>query len=171
MLFRSQRNALDSQLRIAASVGSFATLRHLGPGIKNIFNNTIATPARLVDRYRSIDSGRTLSEVQQASADVVKELNTNKSKIAELEAKLSINKDNLDLQGELNTLKLLQEEKQSVYDHYTGVLNRAKGMTPKQRIASGSYEFVGSDGKTYVLDDAFGGPLRSEEHTSELQSH
>ena len=32
-------------------------------------------------------------------------------------------------------------------------------MTPKQRIATGSYEFVGSDGKTYLLDDAFGGPL------------
>ena len=155
----TQRNAIDSQLRIAASVGSFATLQHLGPGIKNLINNTIATPARLVDRYRAVDSGRTLPQIQAASTGVIKELNELKSQISEAEAKLQLNPNSTQWQGKLNTLKLLQEEKQSVYDHYVGVLNRAKGMTPKQRIASGSYEFVGSDGKTYILDDAFGGPL------------
>jgi hypothetical protein len=63
----TQRNAIDSQLRIAASVGAMASLRHLGPGLKNIVNNTVRTPARLVDKYSPIDSGMTFAGVQKAN--------------------------------------------------------------------------------------------------------
>lgn len=155
----TQRNAIDSQLRIAAAVGSIATLRHLGPGIKNVFNNTIATPARLIDRYRPVDAGRTLSKVQQGSTAVIRELTDLKKKIAEAETKLSLKPNDIELSGEVNTLKLLQEEKQAVYDHYVDVLNRSKAAKPKDRIGTGSYEITTSDGQTYILDDAFGGPL------------
>ena len=68
------RNGIDSQLRIAASVGSIATLRHLGPGIKNLINNTIPVPARFIDTYRAVDSGRNIKQVQQASVKVINEL-------------------------------------------------------------------------------------------------
>jgi hypothetical protein len=155
----TQRNAIDSMLRIAASVGAMAQLRHLGPGIKNVFNNTIATPARLIDRYRPVDAGRTLAEVQQANTLVVRELTDLKKQISELEASLSLKPDNVEISGKLNTLKLLQEEKQAVYDHYVDVLNRSKAVKPKDRIGTGSYEVTTSDGQTYILDDAFGGPL------------
>lgn len=155
----TQRNAIDSQLRIAASVGSFASIRHLGAGVKNMINNSIAVPARLVDRYRAVDANLTFADVQKAHTGVIKELQDLKTKIAEAEAKYSINKQDLDLAGEINTLKLLQEEKLSVYDHYSGILNRSKGATPKQRIGTGSYEITTSDGQTYILHDAFGGPL------------
>ena len=155
----TQRNAIDSMLRIAASVGAMAQLRHLGPGIKNVFNNTIATPARLIDRYRPVDAGRTLGEVQQANTLVIRELTDLKKQIGEIEAKLSLNPDNVELSGKLNTLKLLQEEKQAVYNHYVDVLNRSKAANPKDRIGTGSYEVTTSDGQTYILDDAFGGPL------------
>lgn len=121
----TQRNAIDSQLRIAASVGSLASLRHLGPGIKNIVNNVVQTPSRLIDRYRPVEADMTLSKVQQASNSVVKELNELKAKISAAEAKTSIRPDDIDAAGELNTLKLLQEEKQAVYQHYTDVLNRS----------------------------------------------
>ena len=155
----TQRNAIDSQLRIAASVGAFASFRHLGPGMKNIINNSLAVPARLVDRYRPIDANMTFHEVQAASTGVIKELTDLKSKIAGLEAQVQLKPDDLNLAGELSTAQLLQEEKQAVYDHYVDVLNRSKKVEPKARIGTGSYEITTSDGNKYVLHDAFGGPL------------
>ena len=155
----TQRNAIDSQLRIAAAVGSFATLRHLGPGIKNIINNSVAVPARLVDRYRPIDAGMTIKEVQQANTTVIKKLEELKKSISEAEAKLSLKPENLDLAGKVNTLKELEKEKLAVYNHYSEVLNRFKGAEPKQRIGTGSFEVTTSDGDKYTLHDAFGGPL------------
>lgn len=155
----TQRNAIDSQLRIAAAVGAMATLRHLGPGIKNVINNTVAVPARYVDKYRAVDSGLTIKQVQQASEGVIGELNVLKGEISALEAKVSLNPDDLDLIGELNTKKLLREEKESVYNHYASVLNKRKTKTPKDRIGTGSYEVVTTDGQKYVLPDAFGGEL------------
>ena len=155
----TQRNAIDSQLRIAASVGSLATLRHLGPGIKNIVNNSVAVPARFIDSYRAVDQGMTIKQVQQSSTKVINELNELKTKIGELEAKVSLKPDNVDLDGELNTLRLLQEEKVAVYNHYADVLSRKGTKEPKQRIGTGTYKVTGSDGEVYDLHDAFGGPL------------
>ena len=155
----TQRNAIDSQLRIAASVGAMTTIQHLGPGIKHIINNSIAVPSRLVDRYLPVHSGRTIKNVQQSHTAVIRELSELKKQIAETEASLSLKPNDIALNGKLNTLKLLQEEKQAVYDHYSGVLNRFKGKPEKERIGSGSYTVTTTDGNTYVLDDAFGGPL------------
>lgn len=155
----TQRNAIDSQLRIAASVGSFATLRHLGPGVKNLVNNSVAVPARFIDSYRAVDQGMNIKQVQQSSTKVINELNGLKSKISELEAKVSLKPDNVELNGELNTLKLLQEEKIAVYNHYADVLSRKGIKEPKQRIGTGSYKVTTSDGEVYDLQDAFGGPL------------
>jgi hypothetical protein len=155
----TQRNAIDSQLRIAASVGSLTTLRHLGPGLKNFINNTVPVPARFVDTYRAVDSGRSIKQVQQASTKIINELKELKSKIGSLEARVSLKADDLDAVGELNTLKLLQEEKLAVYNHYTDILNRKGIVEPKQKIGSGSYRVTTSDGQVYDLDDAFGGPL------------
>ena len=155
----TQRNAIDSQLRIAASVGSFATLRHLGPGVKNLINNSVAVPARFIDSYRAVDQGMNIKQVQQSSTKVINELNDLKSKIGELEAKVSLKPDNVELNGELNTLKLLQEEKIAVYNHYADVLSRKGIKEPKQRIGTGSYKVTTSDGEVYDLQDAFGGPL------------
>ena len=153
------RNGIDSQLRIAASVGSIATLRHLGPGIKNLINNTIPVPARLVDTYRAVDSGRNIKQIQQDAVKVINELKGLRSKIGSVEARLSLDPEDLDAVGELNTLRLLEEEKLAVYNHYTDVLNRKGVADPKARIGSGSYKVTTSDGQVYDLDDAFGGPL------------
>jgi hypothetical protein len=155
----TQRNAIDSQLRIAASVGAMASLRHLGPGIKNIVNNTVRTPARLVDKYLPIDSGMTFAGVQKASTSIIRELEELKGKIGAAETKLSLDPDDTDLMGEVNTLKLLQEEKLAVYENYTNALNKSKKAKPKDRIGTGSFKVTTSDGQTYILDDAFGGPL------------
>jgi hypothetical protein len=92
----TMRNGIDSQLRIAASVGSIATLRHLGPGIKNLINNSVAVPARFIDSYRAVDQGMNIKQVQESSTKVINELNDLKSKIGELEAKVSLKPDNIE---------------------------------------------------------------------------
>jgi hypothetical protein len=155
----TQRNAIDSMLRIAASVGAFAQFRHLGPGIKNTVNNSVAVPARFIDSYRAVDQGMTIKSIQQSSTKVINELNELKTKIGELEAKVSLKPNDIELNGELNTIKLLQEEKVAVYNHYAEVLSRKGTKEPKQRIGTGFYKVTTSDGEVYDLHDAFGGPL------------
>ena len=153
------RNTVDSSLRIASSVGAYAQLRHLGPGLKDIVTDRFPTPARLIDRYRAVTGGTTFSQVQKSANKVTNELNDIKARISATEAKVSLNPDDLDLSGELNTLKLLQEEKQAVYQHYADVLNRSPKAQPKKTIGTGSYRVTTSDGQVYDLDDALGGPL------------
>jgi len=153
------RNGVDSQLRIFASVGAMTTLRHLGPGVKNFIYNTSKVPTRLIDRYLPKFEGMTIKTVQQSANIAIRELNEIKTKLAELEARLSIRPDDLDALGELNTLKLLQEEKLSVYNHYNDILNSVGTVEPKRRIGTGTFEVTASDGTKYVLPDAFGGPL------------
>jgi hypothetical protein len=153
------RNGIDSQLRIASAVGAMTTLRHLGPGLKNIVNNTVRVPARLVDTYLPVHDGMNIKNVQQSATAVVRELNEIKTKIGELEAKASLRPDDLDVAGELNTFKELQKEKNAVYNHYTDIINSVGTKAPKERIGTGTYDVTTSDGKTYQLYDAFGGPL------------
>lgn len=155
----TQRNAIDSQLRIAASVGAMASFQHLGAGIKNIINNAIAVPARMIDQYRPVDSGMTLRQVQTSTTAVIRELDDLKKQIGELETQLSLKPDDVAISGKLNTLKLLQEEKQAVYQHYSDVLSRSKAAKPKDRIGTGLIEITTSDGVKYEIYDAFGGPL------------
>lgn len=153
------RNGVDSQLRIYASVGALSQMQHLGNGVKNFVNNSVRTPARLIDRYRKVDSGRTLRQVEEARASVTKEIADLDGKIKEAQAKLSLNPSNDNLAGKVNTLNMLRQEKQDVYNHYVDVLNRSKKADPKARIGTGSFTATLSDGSKYILDDAFGGPL------------
>lgn len=153
------RNTVDSQLRIMASVGAMASLRHLGTGTKNVLNNTVKAPARYVDKYRRLDKGLTLIEVQRASRGVINELNSLKDEISALETKASLYPNDMDLALELNTKKLLREEKQAVYNNYADILNKRKAAKPKERIGTGTFKETTSDGQVYVLDDAFGGEL------------
>jgi hypothetical protein len=153
------RNGIDSQARIMAAVGAMTTLRHLGPGLKNFIYNTVKEPTRLIDRYLPKFDGMTIKNVQQSANMVTRELNEIKTRMAELEARVSLKPDDLDAMGELNTLRLLREEKLAVYNHYNDIINRVGTVEPKKRIGTGSFEVVASDGSRYELYDAFGGPL------------
>ena len=155
----TMRNGVDSQLRIMSALGAMTTLRHLGPGLKNIINNTNRVPARLVDRYLPVHGGMSIKSVQQATTGVMRELKDLKTQIAEGEAKLSIHPEDLDLAGKVNTLKLLQEEKLAVYNNHTEIINSVKDRGPKARIGTGNYTITTSDGMKYEIPDAFGGPL------------
>lgn len=155
----TQRNAIDSQLRILGAVGALGSIRYLGEGIKNVVYNTVKTPARLIDRYRSIDAGMTYSEIQADTTKLIKQISKLDDEIGALEAKASIRPDDAELAVELNTKRMLREEKLAVYNHNNGVLAKNSKMEPKKRIGTGTYEVVGSDGEKYILHDAFGGPL------------
>lgn len=75
------RNGTEAQLRIAASVGSMASMRHLGPGLRNMaFNATDSLSARTVDRL-SLSSGPATVE------STVRSLTKVDSEISELQAK------------------------------------------------------------------------------------
>ena len=75
------RNGTEAQLRIAASVGSMASMRHLGPGLRNMaFNATDSLSARTVDRL-SLSSGTETVE------STVRSLTKVDSEISELQAK------------------------------------------------------------------------------------
>ncbi len=153
------RNAIDSQLRIAASVGAMTTLRHVGPGIKNLLDNSIKTPSRLIDRVLPVDSNMKIADIQQAHVGIIGELKVLKEEIAALEAKLTLKPDDVAIEGKLGTLRLIQEEKQALYTDYTAVINRYSDKASKKRIGTGSFSVTTTDGRTYVLPDAFGGPL------------
>lgn len=155
----TMRNGIDSQLRIAAAVGAMASLRHLGPGIKNLVNNTIQTPSRYIDRYRPISDGMTYGRIQQAQNGVINELDTLKAKVSELEAKTALYPNDPDLAAELSTVNLLREEKLALYNHYSEVLNKAPSAKPKDRIGTGTFAVTTSDGSTYEILDAYGGRL------------
>jgi len=75
------RNGTEAQLRIAASVGSMASMRHLGPGIKNLALNSRDTlAARTVDRL-SISGGPATYQSTKRSLDKVD------SELGDLQAK------------------------------------------------------------------------------------
>lgn len=76
------RNGTEAQLRIAASVGSMASLRHLGPGMKNfVFNTGDNVASRAVDRF-SMNRGALQYEDVKSQLDKVDssltELGTNR---------------------------------------------------------------------------------------------
>ena len=153
------RNGIDSQLRIASSLGAMTSLSHLGSGLKNVINNADRVPARLIDRYLPVHGGMTLKNVQQSANSVIDELKTLKSQIAETEAQLSLRPNDLNLAGKINTLKLLEEEKLAVYKNHTEIINSVKERGPKATIGTGTYKITTTDGMTYEVPDAFGGPL------------
>ena len=153
------RNGIDSQLRIASSLGAMTSMQHLGPGLKNLINNANRTPARLIDRYLPVHGGMRIKDVQQSANAVMRELDNIKTQIAEGETTLSLHPDDLDLAGKVNTLKELQKEKLAVYKNHTEILNSIKDRGPKATIGTGNYKITTSDGMEYEIPDAFGGPL------------
>lgn len=74
------RNGIDSQLRIIASVGAMASIRHLGQGMNNILFDRIPVPRRMVDGFKFVP-GKTI-KVQ----GIIKARDTVKAEITALES-------------------------------------------------------------------------------------
>ena len=80
------RNGIDSQLRIMASVGAMASVRHLGAGMKNMMFDTIKAPQTLVDQFKFLPNKTAkIADAVKTNNELTKEISTLNSRIAELE--------------------------------------------------------------------------------------
>lgn len=80
------RNGIDSQLRIMASVGAMASIRHLGTGMKNMMFDSVKAPQSLVDQFKFLPSKTDkIADVITVRNGLTKEIDNLDSRIVELE--------------------------------------------------------------------------------------
>jgi hypothetical protein len=159
------RNAVDSQLRIWATVGAMASLRHLGEGSRNVINNVSNTQigTRLVDRFtgvKPVDYKSVKNNLQR----IGKEVAGHKKQIDDIKKALEIDPQNPDLIGQLAIQMNLIKTKNAAYDASNKTLGdfEASRITGKKTIGQGDYrvasKFESADGEGYTVFDAMGGP-------------
>ena len=158
------RNAVDSQLRIWATVGAMASLRHLGEGAKNLRDNGSAAKQRLVDNYKApvkLDYKTVKDELQKNGAEAARLT----KEIAEIDARLAMDPTNPDLVGQLVTKRKSLQAANAAYETNNATLTKleqAKVTSRKKRIGEKDIELTstvdGADGTKYTVYGGFGGP-------------
>lgn len=152
------RNGVDSQLRIMSAVGSLASLRHLGPGLKNLIFNTTREPQRLIDGYKiSKEEGSTVAEIAAKRNSLLTEINDLQKEVNNISSESFVKPNDIDLALKANVKKQILDEKKMLYAHYVDVLERNATKPPKARVGGGQIEHTTADGNTYIIDDALGG--------------
>lgn len=159
------RNAVDSQLRIWATVGAMASLQHLGEGSRNILNNvsTSKVGSRLVDRFtgvKPIDYKSVKNNLQR----VGKEIAGHQKEIDDIKKALVNDPQNPDLIGQLTVQMNLVKVKNAAYDANNKTLAdfELARTTGKKTIGQGEYKltskFEDANGDGYTVFDGFGSP-------------
>ena len=160
------RNAVDSQLRIWATVGAMASLRHFGEGNRNIVQNLSESKigSRLIDRFTGVErvDYKTLKD---ATMKTGREIAKHKAEILKIQKQLELDPQNPDLIGQLVVQKNLFETKTMVYNANNDSLIRLEEgrlNTSKKTIGQGDYrvksQYATADGEGYTVYDGFGGP-------------
>jgi hypothetical protein len=158
------RNAADSQLRIWATVGAMASLRHAGEGARNLRDNLFPESERLVDNYKTIKKlnyGEIKADLQLTG----KEIATLEKEMPGLEARLLSDPENPDLIGEVVNKKTALRDKLALYEANSNTLTKieqSKVPSRKKRIGTEDVQltssFPGVDGSDHTVFGAFGGP-------------
>jgi hypothetical protein len=159
------RNAVDSQLRIWATVGAMASLRHTGEGIRNIYTNNLKPmKARLIDDFdapEKIDYRKVKDDLQTTGREIARL----SKEVAELDTRVALEPENADLVGELVVKRKALDTANAVYDSNNASLTkveRAKTGSKKTRIGEEDIELTSTvdsiDGTTYKVYGALGGP-------------
>jgi hypothetical protein len=158
------RNAVDSQLRIWATVGAMASLRHAGEGARNLVDNASAAKQRLVDNYDTagkLDYKTVKDELQKTGAEIARL----SKEVANLESRAATELDNADLIGELVVKRKALEAANAAYDGNNATLTKleqTKVGSRKKRIGQEDIELTstldGVDGTKHIVYGAFGGP-------------
>lgn len=184
----TMRNGIEAQLRIAASVGSTASMRHLGKGMHNMIYNGGNVAKRSIDKFNPTVKSYDFYKEQLDNTGL--EIENVQSKIDSIQRKIDADRasqfgtpyenvivggarrpnmlktpdrteivsvDNPALLADLEVFQNLLAEKQAMREATNKTL--AGFEKKKRRMASGTFEHVGIDGKPYVLDEAFNGPL------------
>lgn len=158
------RNAVDSQLRIWATVGAMASLRHAGEGLRDLVDNTRAAKNRLVDNYNTttkVDYKALKDDLQKSGSEIARL----SKEVANLDARVILEPDNADLVGELVVKRKALETANAVYESNNVALSKlekAKVASRKKRIGEQDIELTssvaGPNGTKYTVWGAFGGP-------------
>jgi hypothetical protein len=158
------RNAADSQLRIWATVGAMASLRHAGEGARHLRDNLFPEGERLVDKYKTIKK-LNYGEIKATLQLTGKEITALEKEIPGLEARLLLDPENPDLIGEIINKKTALRDKRAVYEANNDTLTKieqSKVPSRKKRIGTEDFQLTSSipgvDGGDYTVFGAFGGP-------------
>jgi hypothetical protein len=158
------RNAADSQLRIWATVGAMASLRHAGEGIRNLVDNTRVAKNRMVDNYNApakVDYKGLKDDLQKSGSEIARL----SKEVAELETRVALEPDNADLIGELVIKQKSLDTANAAYESNNvalSALEKSKVASRKKRIGEQDIELTSTvdspDGTKYTIWGAFGGP-------------
>ena len=158
------RNAADSQLRIWATVGAMASLRHAGEGMRNLVDNTRTAKNRMVDNYNApakIDYKALKDDLQKSGSEIARL----SKEVAELETRAALEPDNADLIGELVIKQKSLDTANAAYESNNVALTKleqSKVASRKKRIGEQDIELTSTvdspDGTKYTIWGAFGGP-------------
>jgi hypothetical protein len=160
------RNAVDSQLRIWATVGAMTSLRHLGAGSRNLMTNVsdYAKKSRLVDRYNLVERPNP-DAVRKNLRTLGKEITEREKALKVLDEKLALDPENADITGKIVALTQELKTKLVVYNSQNKALSELEKVSiaaKKTRVGEGALDIAsiikGADGVTYTVNDSFGGP-------------
>lgn len=158
------RNAVDSQLRIWATVGAMASLRHAVEGSRNLVFNTKNKASRLIDEFNGVekpDYKTVKKELQDTGAEIAKL----EKEVVSLTKQLANDLDNPDLIGKITIVRASLATKSAVYESNSQMLTKieqSKMPQRKKRIGEADFDLNSTiddiDGTTYTVHGAFGGP-------------
>lgn len=158
------RNAVDSQLRIWATVGAMASLRHAVEGSRNLVFNTKNKASRLIDEFNGVekpDYKTVKNELQATGAEIAKL----EKEVASLTKQLANDPENPDLIGKITVVRTSLATKSAVYESNSQMLTKieqSKMPQRKKRIGEADFDLNSTiddiDGTTYTVHGAFGGP-------------
>ena len=144
------RNGVDTQLRIGATVGTMAALRHLPKGMGNFIYNRRLNFERLGDKLlmgTGIE-GKLLAD--KSMKELSDDLATEAKKLADAERRLKLDPNDVDAMGMKAVAQQMIDEKKPIFDLVS---------QKKRRVGEGQIKITTSDGSTYIVDDMFAGPL------------
>jgi hypothetical protein len=158
------RNAIDSQLRIWATVGAMTSLRHAGEGARDIMDNTKVAGTRLIDNYKGIktpDYNVLKKELHVSGAGLA----SAQKEISRLEKQLALNPEDIDLMNQLVIAQRKLVEHTALYESNSAAMAKIEASrvrSNKKHIGQSDIDFESSidsiDGITYTAHGAFGGP-------------
>jgi hypothetical protein len=160
------RNAIDSQLRILATVGAMASLRHFKDGSRNLVRNTADSHigSRLVDRFQRVEK-LNYKQIKNETQTLGREIATHEKDAMKYQELLKTNPENAEIIGKLATTTNLIRAKSVAYDANNRTLTSLEqklSSGQKQTIAQGELKVSSvmkdADGVEYTVYDAFGSP-------------
>jgi len=159
------RNAVDSQLRIWATVGAMASLRHLAEGGKNVMQNATSSRIgnRLVDRFDRVGKLE-LSNVKKSVSTLDSEVKLAENNLKIMTESLKSNPKDLDLIGRIAVEKNKLAAKLAALEDNQVTLRElmTEDLTKKKTIGTGQWKvsskYSDAEGSDYTVWDGFGGP-------------